>query len=190
MRVTTRATTRSTHARWGARCVGLGLTTALAVTLAASPASAQAGPQLDAEVAPVEVAGNPNCDDITPPLSGFTEVDTNDTPVDGETLNFSVNGTTGSITIGFGEIDTPEAVGQVLDFDITGPFAAAAVIVKGGPVNEVSGANLYDYRLSMAGQIAADETLHAQLNAMSPSTVDFHDISHVAFCIVPDEYNT
>lgn len=187
-----RVTTRSTRTRWGARCVGLGLATALAVTFGAGPASAQPGPQLGADVAPTELPGNPNCDsmDITPPLTGFTEVDTNDEPVSGETLNFSVNGSNGSITLTVRDVDTAEAVGQVLDFTIDGPFAAAAVIVKGGQVTEVSGANLYDYRTSMAGQVEADTDLHAQLQAMSPDPVDFHDISHVAFCIVPDGANT
>ncbi|MFJ8537534.1 hypothetical protein [Streptomyces sp. NPDC093591] len=181
MRATTRATTRSTRARWGARCVGLGLTTALAVTFGAGPAAAAPGPQLQAEVAPEEVADNPDCADI-PGQSGSTEFDTNTAPTDGQVIN--INGQ-GSITIGITE-RTEEPDGQLLSFSIEGPFAASAVIVKGGPANE-GGANLYDYTDTPAGQIEADETLHAQLN---PTGNALTDISHVAFCIVPDGSNT
>ncbi|MFD0005216.1 hypothetical protein ACFVJ4_22735 [Streptomyces sp. NPDC127178] len=178
MRVTSRAATRSARARWGARCVGLGLTTALAVTLGAGPASAQPGPQLQAEVAPVEYTAevNPDCVDI----NGFTlEVDTDDAPVDGEVLNFSSGGEDGTITLGVTEGDQ----GQLLSFDfgVDSAFAAGAVIVKGS-----NNANVYDYRPTMAGQIEADETLHAPIN---PSG-GFADLSHVAFCIVPDGDNT
>ncbi|MFE5923452.1 hypothetical protein ACQF36_10085 [Streptomyces sp. Marseille-Q5077] len=183
MRVTSRAATRSARARWGARCVGLGLTTALAVTLGAGPASAQPGPQLQAEVAPTELAGNPDCVDIQPPLTGFTEQDTDNAPVDGETLNFTFNGSNGSILLSV--TDNSEGEPDLLDFDISGPFAAAAVIVKGGP-----NANVYDYRTTMAGQIEADETLHSPLNTSSAPPNDFYAISHVAFCIVPDGDNT
>ncbi|MEU9053160.1 hypothetical protein AB0D37_22490 [Streptomyces sp. NPDC048384] len=178
MRVTSRAATRPTRARWGARCVGLGLTTALAVTFGAGPASAEAGPQLLAEVAPVEYTAevNPDCVDI----NGFTlEVDTDDAPVDGEVLNFSSGGEDGTITLGVTEGDQ----GQLLSFDfgVDSAFAAGAVIVKGS-----NNANVYDYRPTMAGQIEADETLHAPIN---PSG-GFADLSHVAFCIVPDGDNT
>ncbi|WP_328424644.1 hypothetical protein [Streptomyces sp. NBC_00443] len=182
MRATTQATTRSTRARWGARCVGLGLTTALAVTFTAGTASAQPGPQLSAEVAPVEYTAevNPDCSDI----NGFAlEVDTDETapdaPVNGEVINFSSGGQNGTITLGVTEGEQ----GQLLSFDfgIGSPFAAGAVIVKGS-----NNANVYDYRTTMAGQIEADETLHSPIN---PSG-NFADLSHVAFCIVPDGDNT
>lgn len=179
MRVTTRATTRSTRARWGARCVGLGLTTALAVAFGAGPASAEAGPQLQAEVQPYEFTDevNPDCVDIRPPLTGSFEEDTDNAPVDGEVINFTSGGQSGSITLGV----TEGTQGELLSFDFSGPFAAAVVIVKGS-----NNANIYDYRTTMAGQIEADETLHAPIN---PSG-GFADLSHVAFCIVPDGANT
>jgi hypothetical protein len=180
VRVSTRATTRSTRVRWGARCVGLGLTTALAVTFGAGPASAQPGPQLTADVPPVEYTAevNPDCDDI----NGFDlEVDTDETtpdaPVNGEVIDFTHEGQDGSITLGV----TSSTQGQLLSFSFDGPFAAAAVIVKGS-----NNANIYDYRPTMAGQVEADETLHSPLN---PSG-NFADLSHVAFCIVEDGANT
>ncbi|MET9965949.1 hypothetical protein ABZZ80_08550 [Streptomyces sp. NPDC006356] len=182
MRVTTRTTTRSTRARWGARCVGLGLTTALAVTFGAGPASALPGPQLTADVPPVEYTAevNPDCDDI----NGFAlEVDTDETdpdaPVNGEVINFTHEGQSGSITLGV----TQSTQGQLLSFEFgeDDPFAAGAVIVKGS-----NNANVYDYRTTMAGQVVLDETLHSPLNASG----NFADLSHVAFCIVPDGADT
>ncbi|WP_128433114.1 hypothetical protein [Streptomyces cyaneus] len=169
--------TPSRRPRWGAHFAALGLSTALAMTFA-TPASAQAGDQLDAAVPPVEYTAevNPDCEDI----NGFTlEVDTDNAPVDGEVLNFSSGGQNGTITLGVTEGEQ----GQLLSFDFgdDSAFAAGAVIVKGS-----NNANIYDYRPTMAGQIEADETLHAPIN---PSG-GFADLSHVAFCIVPDGSNT
>lgn len=179
MRATTRGTTRSARARWGARCVGIGLTTALAVTFGAGPASADPGPQLQAAVPPVENFennGNPNCPDI----NGFAlEIDTDNEPVDGEMLAFSFNNQSGTITLDV--TDNAEGEPELLGFSFSGPFAAGAVIVKGGP-----SANIYDYRPTMAGAIEADVTLHSPIN---PSG-GFAALSHVAFCIVPDGSNT
>ncbi|MFC8091835.1 hypothetical protein [Streptomyces sp. NPDC057301] len=113
-------------------------------------------------------------------INGFIlEVDTDDAPEDGEVLNFSSGGEDGTITLGVTEGDQ----GQLLSFDfgVDSAFAAGAVIVKGS-----NNANIYDYRTTMAGQIEADETLHAPIN---PSG-GFADLSHVAFCIVPDGDNT
>ncbi|SDN06345.1 hypothetical protein SAMN04487981_103426 [Streptomyces sp. cf386] len=181
MRVTTRATTRSTAARWGARCVGVGLATALAVAFAAGPASAAPGPQLGAAVAPEEVADNPDCDDFTQ-FAGAEEFDTDDEPTNGQVLDINGQGT---ITLGVTQ-RTEEPDGQLLSFDVEGPFAVVGAIVKGGPANE-GGANLYDYTGTPAGQIEADVDLHAQLN---PPGNAITDISHVAFCVVPDGNNT
>ncbi|MFE7269220.1 hypothetical protein [Streptomyces sp. NPDC057623] len=133
-------------------------------------------------MAPQEVAGNPDCDEV-PGGAGTTEYDTGDAPQNGEVLD--IEGL-GSITIGVTQ-RTAEPDGQVLSFVIDGPFAAAAVIVKGGPNNAEGGANLYDYTTTPAGQIEADDTLHSQLN---PPGTALTDISHVAFCIVPDGNNT
>lgn len=132
-------------------------------------------------MAPVEVPNNPGCADI-PGLTDAAEFDTNTAPQDGQVVD--INGQ-GSITIGVDE-RTEEPDGQVLSFSIEGPFAAAGVIVKGGPANE-GGANLYNYRNTPAGAIEADETLHAQLN---PTGTALTDISHVTFCIVPDNAQT
>ncbi|MFF7164674.1 hypothetical protein ACFZBP_25510 [Streptomyces sp. NPDC008086] len=156
------------------------MTTALAVTFGAGPAAAEAGPQLQAAVQPYEFTDevNPDCVDIRPPLVGFTEQDTDNAPMNGETINFTFNGNNGSITLGVSN----SAQGQLLSFDFNDtPFAAAVVIVKGS-----NNANIYDYRTTMAGQIEADNTLHAPIN---PSG-GFANLSHVAFCVVPDGDNT
>ncbi|MEU8852356.1 hypothetical protein AB0C70_40480 [Streptomyces sp. NPDC048564] len=181
MRVTSRAATRSARARWGARCVGLGLTTALAVTFTAGTAAAVPGPQLGAAVAPEEVADNPDCDDFEQ-FADSEEFDTDNEPANGEVLDINGQGT---ITLGVTQ-RTEEPDGQLLSFSVDGPFAVVGVIVKGGPAN-VGGANLYDYTGTPAGQIEADEDLHAQLN---PPGNAITDISHVAFCVVPDGSNT
>jgi hypothetical protein len=129
-------------------------------------------------VAPYEYTEevNPDCNDI----NGFVhEEDTDDEPMNGEVLNFTVEGQNGSILLNV--TDDEEGEPEFLSFSITGPFAAGAVIVKGS-----NNANVYDYRTTMAGQIEADETLHSPIN---PSG-GFAGISHVAFCIVPDGDNT
>ncbi|QOV36272.1 hypothetical protein IM697_40770 [Streptomyces ferrugineus] len=133
-------------------------------------------------MAPEEVDDNPGCDDIDGLPMNTRELDTENAPVDGEEL--AINGQ-GTITLTVDD-RTEEPDGQLLGFSIDGPFAAVAVIVKGGPANE-GGANLYDYTSTPAGQIEADQELHAQLNAQGNALAD---ISHVTFCIVPDGANT
>ncbi|WP_455359734.1 hypothetical protein [Streptomyces sp. SYSU K21746] len=176
MRVTTRAKNQSARARLGSQIVGLGLTTALAFAFAA-PASAQqldAGLQLSA-VEPMLVDGNPDCEDLLPGEDFLFEADTDNAPVEGERIELSTNGLTGGVTIT--DVRT-EPEGQVFDFEFDGDFAAAAVIVKGGP-----DANLYDYR--PLGGIVADEGLHAPI----VSSGDYADLSHVAFCVIENEYD-
>ncbi|MFI7411079.1 hypothetical protein ACIBU0_20700 [Streptomyces sp. NPDC049627] len=172
MRVTTRATTRSTRARWGARCLGLGLTAALAVTFAAGPASAQPGPPSDSGKQPVEVPDNPT----------FSTLPATIPPFDCDRIVKVDPVTAGS----FGDDDevTIRNIGtdNTFDFVISDDFAAIGVIVKGGP-----NANLYDYRPT---GIQADEDLHAPLNTSSRPANDFYGLSHVDFCLVEDHNNT
>ncbi|MCF1593417.1 hypothetical protein [Streptomyces muensis] len=121
-----------------------------------------------------------------PELDFVHEADTENEPTD-ETLAFTVNGQQGSVII---DVTSTNMEGEPLrfDFSVTGPFAVAAVIVKGGPANDpTTGANLYDYRTTPAGQVEADETLHAQLN---PNGTAYTGISHVAFCMVEDGAQT
>ncbi|WP_369171678.1 hypothetical protein AB5J49_28605 [Streptomyces sp. R28] len=169
MRVTTRATTRSTRARWGARCVGLGLTTALAVAFAAGPASAVAGAPSASGEQPVEVPGNPTFDSLPASISPFTC----DRIVKVDPVTAGSFGDDDEITIS--NIGTD----NTFDFTISDDFAAIGVIVKGGPV-----ANLYDYRPT---GIQADQELHAPVN---PANMTYYGLSHVDFCLVEDGSNT
>ncbi|MFF5481333.1 hypothetical protein ACFY5C_28955 [Streptomyces sp. NPDC012935] len=173
MRVTSRAAAWPTRARWAARCVGLGLTTALAVTLGAGSASAQPGPPSDSGEQPVEVAGNPTFATLPTTIPPFDC----DRIVKVDPVTEGTFGEDDEITIQ--NIDTD----NTFDFVISDDFNAAGVIVKGGP-----NANLYDYRPT---GIQADEDLHAPLNTstqMDPD--DFYGLSHIDFCLVEDGSNT
>lgn len=163
MRVATRARTQSRRASWGARLVGVGLTTAVAVGFAASPASA-------AQVPPRLVPGNPTCPAGT--VSFKVE------PVPSGTSTHQLPGG-GEITL---FVDTT-AAGQQFDFVIEDDVAARHVIAKGGP-----NANVYTYNAAtgFANGITADDDLHAPVN---PNTGDYFDLSHIDFCLIPSPYN-
>ncbi|MGC9536748.1 hypothetical protein [Streptomyces sp. UG1] len=172
MRVTTRATTGSTTARWAARCTGLGLATALAVTLGAGPASAQPGPPSASGEQPVEVPGNPTFTTLPASITPFDC----DRTVKVEPVSAGSYGDDDEVTISNVGAD------NTFDFDISDDFAAIGVIVKGGP-----NANLYDYRPT---GIQADQDLHAPLNTSSSPPNDFYGLSHADFCLVEDGADT
>ncbi|HZA40662.1 MAG TPA: SpaA isopeptide-forming pilin-related protein [Actinomycetota bacterium] len=113
---------------------------------------------------PIGVHGNPDCADLLG-ASDFLFEHKTGVPTD-ETIPLSFNGLTGSVTVDV-------KPGSLFDFSFTGDFAAAAVIVKGGP-----NANFYDYRPDGA---AADTDLHAPVN---PANNQFYGLSHISFCII------
>ncbi|MFJ8588896.1 hypothetical protein ACIRD2_30165 [Streptomyces sp. NPDC093595] len=166
MRVATRGRAAS---RIGARFVGVGMITAVALGLAAGPASAQPGPPSDAGVQPVEVAGNPTFASLDPEVWGTFNCQGQpiriEDPEEGDT--------SGPITI------TNIDANNTFDFEVDEDFAVIGVIVKGGP-----NANVYDYRPT---GIQADENLHAPIN---PNNGQFYGLSHIDFCVVPDGNNT
>ncbi|MFI8190801.1 hypothetical protein ACIF8T_18635 [Streptomyces sp. NPDC085946] len=165
MRVATRAKTASRRARLGARFAGLGLTTAVALGLAAGPAAAQPGPPSVSGEQPIEVPGNPDFGDLDFDCDLIVQVDP------------AREGTFGPVTVS-DITDEDEGAGQTFDFDVTGDWAVAGVIVKGGP-----NANLYDYR---PNGIGSDENLHAPIN---PNSGRYYGLSHIDFCLIEDDYN-
>ncbi|KUN99093.1 hypothetical protein [Streptomyces caeruleatus] len=169
MRVTTRTTTRSTRARWTARGIGLGLTTALAVTVGAGPASAVPGPPSTSGEQPVEVLGNQNFDSLPASITPFDC----DRIVQVEPVSAGSFGEDDEVTI----LDL--GTDNTFDFDISDDFAAIGVLVKGGP-----NTNVYDYRPT---GIQADGELHAPVN---PMNMTFYGLSHLDFCLVEDGSNT
>lgn len=171
MRVATRARTASRRAKLTARFAGVGLTTVVALGLAAGPAAAQPGPPSGEGVQPTEVAGNPTFDDLGFECDDIWTV--NNPEVGEETYQF--NGF--SVTIDVDETDD----GEVFSFNINSDHVAHGVIVKGGP-----NANVYDYR---PGGTEADSLLHAPLGA-GQGGQDYYDISHIDFCVFPDGNNT
>lgn len=177
-----RVATQSRRSRWGARFAGAGLAAAVAIGVAASPASAQAGDPSASGEQPIEITaaqvpgGNPTFDDLERLTFGefncaFTfKIE----PVNEGTYNFP-SPFEGSITISNVQ---DEGDGPTFDFTVNGEFAAAGVIVKGGP-----NANFYDYRPEGIG---SDELLHAPVN---PNTGDYYGLSHADFCIIESPYN-
>lgn len=146
-------------------------TTALALA-GAAPALAQTeqpGPPSGNGVQPEWVEDNPDCEDLLDATDYLFEHKTG-VPKD-ETIQLSDDGLSGSVTVDV----HPDAT---FDFEFTGDFVAAAVIVKGGP-----NANFYDYRPDGED---ADTGLHAPVN---PNTSKFYGLSHISFCVTeaPDE---
>ncbi|WP_158751474.1 hypothetical protein [Streptomyces bicolor] len=161
--------------RWPTRLVGVGLTTAVAVGVAASPAFAQTpgDPSGEAGVQPVLVpwtGGPPLCPDGT---TGLRFED----PVAGETTQ-EVPGINASITIDVSEVDGEP---RLFDFNVEGQAAVTEVFVKGGGGN-VAVQNLFHY----PNGIVADTLLHAPVN---PNNNQLYGISHIDFCVKPDGYN-
>lgn len=169
MRVTTRTMTQSRRPRWAARLVGLGLTTALAVTFTAGPAAAVPGDPSASGEQPVEVPGNPT----------FATLPATITPFDCDRIVTVDPVTAGS----FGDDDEVSILNigtdNTFDFTISDDFAAIGVLVKGGPV-----ANVYDYR---PVGIQADQELHAPVN---PMNMTYYGLSNLDFCLVEDNYNS
>ncbi|MER6917573.1 hypothetical protein ABT314_00550 [Streptomyces spiralis] len=122
---------------------------------------------------------NPFCQDIG--LGSAVQNTTGENPSgsgqlplpDGSTIDFNIYPN---------NIDPVTPDGQLVDFSYStgSTFAAAAVIVKGGPR-----ANVYDYRSLGSGSIAADTTLHTSVN---PQNDKFYGISHIVFCSVKTKY--
>ena len=171
MRVAAGAKTQSRRLRRGARLVGVGLATTVALGIAAGPASAQAGPASDAGVQPVEVDDNPPVSCPTG-ATGFRVED----PTTG-TVSIPGDGSF-QITV----TDTPQ--GQVFSFNIppNDHRAAVKVTAKGG----TGGANVYTYD-SAAGfpdGIAADGSLHTPINPSGK----YADLSHIDFCVIVTRY--
>lgn len=164
MRVTTRASRATTGTRrtaLGAKVVGLGLTTALAVGISAGPAAAAA-------VNPVLVDGNPPL--VCPTGSVGFRVD----PPVNTTVPVTVDGSSGTVVVTF------TAGTTLVNFNTTGNLAVRQVTVKGGP-----DANRYIYNAtstptSFPDGIAADTGL------MSPTNPggQVPTISHVDFCVI------
>ncbi len=165
MRVSTRTATRSTRARWTARGIGLGLTTALAVTLGAGPASAAA-------VNPVFVPGNPalSCPNGA---EGFRLPENDGDPVVDTTVPVTVGAESGTVIVDFSD-DL-----RFVSFDTTGNLAIRQVTVKGG-----DNANRYIYDAnstpSFPDGIAQDSDLVSPLNMGG----QIPTISHVDFCVI------
>ena len=172
-----RVTTRSKRQVWGARLACAGLTTAVALGLAVSPASAadSAGPPSQEGVQPILEDGNPTCEDLIPGAFDFSfKVD----PPTAGTHTFDAPHQDGSVTIGLDNSD-PDHV--LVDFTIHGPYAARGVIVKGGPV-----ANFYDYNTTdFPTGIKSDALLHAPINDNNGT---YYGLSHIDFCLIPKQY--
>ncbi|WP_345015600.1 hypothetical protein [Streptomyces shaanxiensis] len=177
-----RVATQSRTSRWGMRFGGAGLAAALAVGVAGSPASAQAGAPSASGVQPIEITaeqvpgGNPTFADLEE--LGFGDFNCafepfKVEPVTAGTHNFP-SPINGSVTIEL--VNTAD--GPTFNFRINGEFATIGVIVKGGP-----NANFYDYR---PDGIGSDEALHAPINPMSG---DYYGLSHVDFCVIDSPYN-
>ncbi|WP_143684192.1 hypothetical protein [Streptomyces diastatochromogenes] len=175
-----RVTTRSKRQVWGARLACAGLTTAVALGLAVSPASAadSAGPPSQEGVQPIlelPPPENPTCDDLIPGAFDFAfKVD----PPTAGNHQFDAPHQDGSVDIGLDNTD-PDHV--LVNFLIHGPYAARGVIVKGGPV-----ANFYDYNATdFPTGIKADALLHAAINDNNGT---YYGLSHIDFCLIPKKY--
>lgn len=169
MRVTTRSMPQPRRPRWGARLIGLGLTTAFAVAFTAGPAAAVAGAPSASGEQPIELPGNPTFAMLPAPINPFTC----DRIVTVDPVTAGAHGDDDEVTIS--NIGTD----NTFDFTVSDDFAAIGVLVKGGPV-----ANLYDYRPT---GIQADQELHAPVN---PANMTFYGLSNLDFCLVEDGSNT
>lgn len=168
MRVTTRASRAKTGPRRGglaAKAVGLGLTTALAIGISASPAAAAA-------VNPVLVPNNP-------PLAcpqgaeGFRTPEDDTEPPEDTTVPVTVGAESGTVVVDFSDDLTQ------VSFNTTGNLAIRQVTVKGA-----NNANRYTYDanstpMSFPDGIAADTGLVAP-----PNPGGTPEISHVDFCVI------
>jgi hypothetical protein len=169
------------------RLVGAGLTAAVAVGFAASPALAEAGFPSAAGVQPDEVpwpGGEPVCGEGEIPLrveQEFQDGDVFETDIPGEG--------TGTVTVTVvGDEDTPP--GQTFEFS-TGPqpnppSAVRRVFVKGGP--DTQNLYVYDAEAGFPNGVTSDELLHAPINLNSALQLPY-GLSHIDFCFIPDVYD-
>lgn len=117
-----------------------------------------------AHVAPSEIPGNPDCTVLQPDDYLFEH---KQDPPSSTTIPLEHNGLTGSVTVNVYN----QGPNEKFDFQFSGDFVAAAVIVKGGDK-----ANLYDYR---PGGTDADTELQAPIRQGSRS----FGLSHISFCV-------
>ncbi|MEV5309640.1 hypothetical protein [Streptomyces sp. NPDC052610] len=174
MRVATRTRALSRRARLGAQFVGAGLAAAVAVGLTASPASA-------AQVTPEifdEGSGNTTCEEQLGD-NYVTARKIDPVPETGGTFEFDPPFDNGSVTVTVTDTNDDDEP-TVFNFAINGPYAAAAVIVKGADAS-----NIYNYvENGFPNGIAADTELNAPLNNGT-----LPGISHIEFCIIESPYN-
>ncbi|MEV6841780.1 hypothetical protein AB0N17_46705 [Streptomyces sp. NPDC051133] len=170
MRVAIRAKTPSRRARWGARFIAAGLTTATTVGITASPASAAA-------VEPMEVLRASDCSSIgLDPASFEFEDDEGVGNFDSGPIQFSPPHDDGAVEITGNDPFSPTNI----TFNITGPYAARAVIVYPQGLNNSANAYVYDTTTFPHG-LAFDTGLE---------NPDEGFITNVAFCVTSDPYNT
>ncbi|WP_333775309.1 hypothetical protein [Streptomyces sp. IBSBF 3136] len=162
-----RVTTRSKRRMWGARLACAGVTTAVALGIAASPA-------LAAEVPPIFVPGHPAA--VCPAGSQLLSVEASNTP---QTFHIAIPGDgSGDVTLTFTNGN------KELSFDIAEPnsIAVSQVTVAGGP-----NANryIYDAATGFPNGIDSDTGLFPPLNPGG----QMPGIGRVDFCFVPDNYS-
>jgi hypothetical protein len=170
MRVATRRTSKF---------LGIGVTAAVALGLAAGPASAQPGEPSEAGVQPVEVLW-----DGGPATCPGDEIPLRIEPVEDGTFDIldDEGNDIGDITIDVTEVDDQ----QFLAFEVTdGDLAVRRVFVKGGG-GDLQNLYVYDAPLFTDG-IDSDALLHSPVN---PNNNQYYDLSHVDFCFIPDGNNT
>ncbi|MEU0603324.1 hypothetical protein ABZ484_34625 [Streptomyces sp. NPDC006393] len=178
MRVATPAVSTSRRARWAARLAGAGLATTVAIGVTTSPATAQeAGAPSVAGVTPTTTANGNRCLDVLPLDQVLFDIQ----PEPGMRFSFADDGDA-ITTVHTG----PQ--GPLLDFDITGPYAARAVLVQGQaegttPPNS-NNLFLYDAAAGFPTGIRADQDLHAPQVDSS-----YLDIATTTICIIRSPYN-
>ncbi|MFJ9869133.1 hypothetical protein [Streptomyces sp. NPDC101165] len=171
-------TTRSKTQVWGARLACAGLTTAVALGIAASPASAARlpGPPSAAGVQPVEYDASVTCADILG--TGAFTFAFQQIPVNSGTFTFAPPNDNGSVTL---SVHGP-ASSPLVDFGINGPYAARGIIVRGA-----STSNFYGYQApDFPNGIKSDEDLHAPLK---PATDTFFNPTRFDVCGIPSNYS-
>lgn len=174
-----RVTTRSKRQVWGARLACAGVTTAVALGIAASPASAtrDAGPPSNEGVQPVEYDQHPTCEDILG--AGAFEFDFQQQPVKDGTFTFDAPNDDGSVTL---DVHGPSTA-QLVDFTINGPYAARGIIVVGG-----SSSNFYSYGSpDFPNGIKSDADLHAPVKN---NPIGFDNPTHLHVCGIPSKYHS
>lgn len=128
-----------------------------------------AGSSSAAQVTPVFVPGNPDCQDVR---SGLLEAHRRDPVTAGMVQFVDAAGNSQSIT-----------VSNIVDgrfFDWSSTLGIDIVIVKGGPN---ANAYVYDTDVDPAGESFGDTGLHAPINTNNDQPFG---LSHISFCYDPD----